>query len=485
MTLDATVLGIDLATAGARCVALDARTGTVLESARRALPGPVRTVGGHSRQSAAYGDVALQLIEAVCRELPPSSPPVRAVSVTGTSGTVVASDANGRPLSDARLYDDTSALAVLHGEAVRRAPTLGRTRLLLNEVREAYLLTSADVTLSALAGHRVAGDTSHWLKAGIGLETRDFDARLLSEFGMPRDRLPDLVVPGTVVGTVDGKIASRVGLPSGVLLIAGMTDGCTAQISTGAVHEGDTMGVLGTTLVMKAVSASKVSTTDGAVYSHLGPDGRFWPGGASNSGGGVLAMEFGSSDPAALDAAAAARGPSSVVRYPLARPGERFPVANRAMTDLVSGRPADDVDAYRAVLDGVALVERLGLKRLAALGVQCRRHILTGGGSRSVVWNSIRAAVVGPGVMPGTGPAVVLVEGAGSAVGAALLAVAGAAAEPLATVVDRLVPSPVPVLPDERTAAAADELWDRFQHLFADLATTSPTSRLPPADPLP
>jgi hypothetical protein len=35
-------------------------------------------------------------------------------------------------------------------------------------------------------------------------------------------------------------------------------------------------------------------------------------------------------------------------------------------------------------------------------------------------------------------------------------------------VVDRLVPVPVPVLPDDRTAAVADELWVRFRRLLAD-----------------
>lgn len=468
MSLSATVLGLDLATAAARCVALDTRTGTVLASARADLPRPVRSAGGHSRQSAAYGDVAIQLIEQVCRELPSSAAPVSAVSVSGTSGTVVAGDARGHPVSEARLYDDTSATAVLDRDGVRRAPTLGRARLLLDEVANAQLLTSADVALSALAGERLAGDTSHWLKAGIDLHSREFDPASLDRLGVPRDRLPELVVPGTVVGALDNAVASRIGLPSGVALVAGMTDGCTAQISSGAIHEGDTMGVLGTTLVMKAVSTSEVSTTDGAVYSHLGPDGRFWPGGASNSGGGVLRAEFGGGDPTALDAAAAARGPSTVVRYPLTRPGERFPVADLAMADLVWGQPTDEVDAYRAVLDGVALVERLGLERLATLGVRSARHVLTGGGSRSPVWNSIRAALVAGAVSAQAGPAVVLVQEAGSAVGAALLAAAGAAGEPLTTVVDRLVPVPVPVLPDDRTAAVADDLWARFRRLLAD-----------------
>lgn len=469
MVATATVLGIDLATAGARCVALDAQTGAVLARSSQSLPRPVRSAGGHSRQSAAYGEVVLALVAAVCRELPSEAGEVSAVCVTGTSGTVVATDGSGRPLARARLYDDTHAASVLDPSAVDRAPTLGRARLLLDEVPAAQILTSTDVALSALAGTIVPGDTSHWLKAGLDLTSRDIDPALLDALHVPRKRLPQLVIPGVVVGNIRRDAAARLGLSPDVLLVAGMTDGCTAQISTGAVHPGDTMGVLGTTLVIKAVGDRDISTTDGAIYSHLAPDGRYWPGGASNSGGGVLAVEYATADPADLDDAAAARGPATVVRYPLARPGERFPIADREMADLVSGPACDAVDAYRAVLDGVALVERLGLERLAALGLPSSRHVLTGGGSRSTVWNAIRAAVLAPAVSMGAAGAagtVVLAEGGGSAVGAAILAVTAACDEHLEEVVDRLVPAPHPITPDPWTADRATDLWDRFHDLL-------------------
>jgi sugar (pentulose or hexulose) kinase len=79
----------------------------------------------------------------------------------------------------------------------------------------------------------------------------------------------------------------------------------------------------------------------------------------------------------------------------------------------------------------------------------------------------------------------VVVEGAGSAVGAALLAAAGAAREPLVSVVDRLVPTPRPVQPDERTAAAATELWDRFRRLLTDAGHDSTATPAPSHPPLP
>jgi xylulokinase len=175
-----------------------------------------------------------------------------------------------------------------------------------------------------------------------------------------------------------------------------MTDGCTAQVAAGAVAPGQTIGVLGTTLVLKGVSATEVST-DG-VYSHLGPDGSWWPGGASNTGAGTLTA---TGDLPALDAAALAAGPSPLTCYPLPPPprsGERFPFRDPSAQAFLTGpgaASASPLERHRAELDGVAFVERLGLELLAGLGVAGTDHRAVGGGSSSLPWLTVRASTLG------------------------------------------------------------------------------------------
>ena len=120
--MDPITLGIDLATASARCVAVDGCTGAVLARAHAPLPAPVRSAGGVSRQEADYAAVAFAVIAAVCRELASAAARVGALSVTGTSGTVVGCDPSGRPLADARLYDDRSSSGAVTAVAVRPVP---------------------------------------------------------------------------------------------------------------------------------------------------------------------------------------------------------------------------------------------------------------------------------------------------------------------------------------------------------------------------
>ena len=45
------------------------------------------------------------------------------------------------------------------------------------------------------------------------------------------------------------------GIPAGTPIIAGMTDGCAAQIGAGALEVGSWNSVLGTTLVLKGVTS--------------------------------------------------------------------------------------------------------------------------------------------------------------------------------------------------------------------------------------
>lgn len=451
-------LGVDLATASARCVAIDAGSGRVVARADSPLPAPERGPGGRSRQPSAYAVTALGLVRQVCAQLGPDAARVAALSVTGTSGTVVPVDADGTAVGDALLYDDSSGAGALLAADVPAAPTLGRLTRLHAEHPDAHWASTADVVNAALTGAPVPADASHWLKAGIDLTTLTWPVDELTALGLPSDRLPALVRPGTAIGVVDSAVAQQLGLPADVVVVAGMTDGCTAQLAAGAVGDGDTMGVLGTTLVLKAVSDTPINSADGAVYSHLAPDGRYWAGGASNSGAGVLAAEFPGQDLAELDRQVA-DSVANHVRYPLSVAGERFPVADRRLPSLTDGEPTSRLDAYRTVLEGVAFVERLGLDRLRDLGITPRRHLIAGGATASPVWNRIRATVLAP-------TPIWVARSASSSVGAAVLAAHAVTSGGFAETVARLTPPPEPVEPVAHQQNSLDAAYLRFVELL-------------------
>lgn len=451
-------VGIDLATAGARAHALDVVSGAVLARVSAALPAPV-VEGPSRRQGPRYAEVAAGLLEELAARLGARAGDVGAISVTGTSGTVVPVDSRGRPVGAAVLYNDgttADAERALAADGIRRpAGMLARIAAVLGAAPAGVgAASTADVVAAALVGASVPMDTSHALKAAIDPAAGRWDDAALQAAGVDAARLPALVAPGAVLGEVG------IGPFAGALVVAGMTDGCTSQIATGAVGVGDSVGVLGTTLVLKAGAAHEVLDTARGIYSHLAPDGVWLPGGASNVGAASLAAIV----PAAAGRetefdrdAVELRGGAAA--YPLPFRGERFPWRDATATAVIVGRGWDDltpVEAYRVVLEGVALVERWALEELAGVGVGSHRHVLSGGASASALWNGIRASALGRSVQ--------VAATRDSGFGAAVLAASVLRGEPLSAVAAQLAGPGTQVDPDP---VLARELDRRYAELRA------------------
>jgi sugar (pentulose or hexulose) kinase len=456
------VLGVDLATAAVRVLAVDGATGEVVTSAEAPLPAPASPRPGELEQLPVHAEVVRSVLRAATSALGPRAAAVCALSVTATSGSVVPADPDGRPVGAVLLYADqrgagvAARITAATGRPVGAASTVARLAWLAGQGEDGprRYLHVPDVVVADLTG-RLVTDTSHALKAGIDPVGRRWPVDLLATAGVDCAALPELVHPGTVVGEVHPALAAELGLPAGVRVVTGMTDGCTAQLAAGAVAPGRTTGVLGTTLVLKGVAAAEVTGFGGAVYSHLAPDGLWWPGGASNTGAGILAAEGGVPDLAGADADAARQGPSPWTAYPLPGTGERFPFVRPDATGFVLGPASPSaLERHRARLDGVAYVERLGLERLAALGVASTDHRVVGGGTRSLVWTTIRASVLGRPVTRPAQPS--------SAFGAAVLASAALTGELPAEAADRMVRTAEVVDPDPVQVGLLEEGYRRL-----------------------
>jgi sugar (pentulose or hexulose) kinase len=242
-------------------------------------------------------------------------------------------------------------------------------------------------------------------------------------------------------------------------IVAGMTDGCAAQVATAALAPGQWCSALGTTLVLKGSTSELLHDPSGAVYCHRNPDGGWLPGGASSTGAGVLASELPGADLDALTARARERGVPAGATYPLAGRGERFPFVADAATgfDVGGPRDGDPVARLQRVAHGVAYVERLAFDVLAGLGADVSGPVVaTGGATRNGWWTQLRADVLQrPIDVP---------EHAGSAIGSAVLAAAPVGR--LAATARAMVRMRHHVEPD---ASRAEELTDGYERLVAAL----------------
>jgi xylulokinase len=259
--------------------------------------------------------------------------------------------------------------------------------------RARRVVHQTDWIVGMLCGRYDVTDVSTALKTGVNPGGLHWPMAV-EQLGIPRELLPEVVSPGSVVGHVTAEAARTTGLPQGVPVVAGCTDGTAGCLASGARQPGDLNVTLGTTLVFKAIATQPVKDPQGALYNHRHPQGGYLPGAASSTGGDWIEHFFGGADLAALNAAALRHLPTNHLAYPLVKTGERFPFACPRATGfgLDSGR--DDTFRFATGLEGVAYIERLAIDRLQSLGLGIGPTVYaTGGGSASELWLRIRAAV--------------------------------------------------------------------------------------------
>ena len=438
-------LGLDLGTQHAKALAVTAG-GKVVGSGAEPLTS-WRDGGRHEQDPLQWWTALAAATRAALDGVDASA--IGGLAVCATSGTIALVDAaTGVPRTSGLMYDDTRAAEVARlvesagadtwaalGYRMQPSWALPRLLWLLRErpdlVQGARLAHQPDVITRRLVGAPVPSDTSHALKTGFDLLAGTWPVEVFDDLGVPAGLLPEVVRSGSPLGTVCAGAAEETGIPVGTPVVAGMTDGCAAQLSAGALVPGSWNSVLGTTLVLKGASERLVRDPAGLVYCHLSPGGGWLPGAASSAGAGAIAARFGQRDLGELGRQAAGRPPGAVT-YPLTGLGERFPFSAPEAEAFTIGALADEADEYAALLLGIAFVERLCFDYLDLLGAPLGGRLsLTGGGARNREWCQLRADVLG---RPVDRP-----ERAEAAMGMAALAAASVCGRPPAAMAAAMV----------------------------------------------
>lgn len=388
---DALFIGLDLGTSGARAVVIDALGGQVA-TARSAMADH----GANHRDPAVWWAAARTALAGAVAQVDAAR--VAAIAVDGTSGTMVAVDADGRPLGDGLMYNDACSDDAILRQISSHAPassaahgaTSGAARaILLGRAAPHMVLHQADWIGWHLSG-RMVTDANNALKTGydpVAAQWPDW----LAAAGVDMALLPPVMEPGVMIGCVTPQAAARFGLATTCRVVAGTTDGCASFLATGASEPGDGVTALGTTLTVKLLSDRPIFAPDYGIYSHR-ILGQWLAGGASNSGGAALLEHFTPDQMAQLSRQIDPETDTGLDFYPLPAPGERFPIADPSLAPRINPRPDRDADFLQALFEGVAGVEALAFRRLAELGAPPLRSVRSvGGGAANPVWTRIRA----------------------------------------------------------------------------------------------
>ena len=402
------VAGVDCSTQGTKVVVVDPEHGAVVASGR--APHAVTGSGGARETDPEVWWEALRTALADSGR----AGELAAISVAGQQHGLVVTDADGRPLRPAILWNDTRsaaearALAEALGGPSQWAERIGlvpvpsftATRwewLRRNEPGAAAAARAVrlphDFLTERLCGRAAtdrgdASGTAWW-------STRDerYADEVLELIQLDRALLPEVLGPADAAGEVSGGAAARLGIPPGAIVGPGTGDNMGAALGLGAAP-GQPVVSLGTSGTAYAVMDERAVDPSGTVAGFADASGRFLPLTATLNA--TLAVDR-VAEWLGLDREAAA-GQTEVVVLPYLD-GERTPNLPRAAGMIAGLRHSTSrEEILLAAYEGAAasLVEALSeLSRLGSGLDPDAPLILIGGGARGAIWQRTVARLSG------------------------------------------------------------------------------------------
>ena len=487
-----TLLGLDIGTTGARCVALD-EGGNLVAEATAEYPIYSPNPGWSEQRPEDWWQASCQVIAQVAARV---GRDIAAIGLTGQMHGAVFLDNHDEVIRPALLWNDqrTAAQAATITERVgarRLTEIAGNPALtgfqapkilwLRDEEPRAYervasVLLPKDHVRLRLTGERAtdASDASGTLL--LDLKERTWSGEILDALEIPVGWLPRVFEGPDRTGQVRQDISNELGLGHQLPVAAGGGDNAAAAVGNGIIRDGLASCSIGTSGVLFAHSDTLSPDPSGRLHAfcHAVPD-RYHLMGVTLSAGGALRWWrdlVGKTDYEELSELASQSPPGAegLLFLPYLT-GERTPHldpgARGAFFGLTSRHNVSHLT--RAVMEGVAFSLRDSLEIMVALGTNPTQIRATGGGARSPLWRQLLADVFGRPIVR-----TLAVEGPAS--GAALLAgVTAGVFENVEEACAGISLRPDVCEPETNRARLYDDYYAAYRELYPATASTMHT----------
>ena len=491
------ILAIDVGTSGVRAMLFDA-TGAVLAKSYEEFSSIFPSPSWVEQEAQTWWTTTCAVISRVIKAGPYPPADIAGVSVTNQRETVVPIDEDGRPIRRAIVWQDRRT--VPECDLIRQTvpvqeiyniagltidPYFTAPKILWIKRHEPDVFSAThkfllvhDFVIFRLTGRTVTDYSNASRTMLFDIANARWSDRILDALEIPREKLPDLVKSGQVVGEITEAAAKQTGLATGTPVVAGGGDQQCAALGVGVTREGMTKATTGTGTFMLAYSNSpRLDPERRLLCSRHVVDGAFVVEASMFTTGSALrwfrdnlgveeraTAEKHGLDPydvLAKEAASIPPGSEGVIHIPhFVGAGAPYwnPHARGVFAGLALGHTRPHL--VRAILEGVSYELRTNLEVMRSLGLDVSEMRVTGGAARSEVWMQIQADVLG---IPVVRTQIEEATALGASTGVGIFKSMNEAAEEMVRIRPPLIPRP-------ENREVYDAGFDRYRRLYAGIA---------------
>lgn len=435
------LLGIDIGTSATKAVLID-QNGKVLSQGRAEHPISYLKDNWVEQNPLDWWKSFSVATKIALKELNGRS--IAGVAISAQAPTLIAVDTEGNPLRPAMIWMDRRADSesiellqkvpnIFELTGNRSDPFYLASKILwfIKNENELYQNTKYFLQIPGFINFKLTGkfglDKAHAsLMQLLNNNQNGWNHEVCEAVGVDVSKFPEIASCDSLLGEVTPEAQSITGIPSGTPVFFGSVDGSSAALEAGAIDPGIVAEMTGTSTVL-------IIPTDGAIrcesfisMSHSITGRNLQLGAMVASGASVqwfqekmLNSSIGIED-LVKGAEKIKPGSGGLIFLPYMM-GERAPIWDSHARGVFFGLSLTTTpfEMFRAILEGTsfALAHNVQVARESGLVIEEIRSL--GGGSKNLLWNQIKADVIGV-------PIITLAESAGAPIGSAFIAGLGA-----------------------------------------------------------
>lgn len=427
--MDHLLLGIDVGTTAVKAAlfTLDGRLQATHSSAHKTdyvRPNWVE------QQPEAWWEATCAAVQGVLNSVPSARDRVLGLAVSSQAPTLLALNREGEPLRPALIWMDRRAdrevaelIDLLGADDIFRVTgnradafyVVAKLRWLRNHEPDTLRATHQFVQINGYLNFRLTGAYSLDESHAALLQLRDYQtgawyAPLCEACGVDPAQFPPILPAHHLHGEVTPAAAAATGLRAGTPVYVGTVDGVAAAIEAGAIEPGVVAEMTGTSTVFMVPCATPSTDPAFIALPHAIP-GAYLLLGAMVASGASLAWyrdQFGLAEQQAAhllnedafdlltrQAGNAPPGSEKVIFLPYMM-GERAPIWNSNARGVLFGLSLATTRGavIRAILEGTVYALRHNIEVAQAAGNAISELRSVGGGTKSAVWNQLKADIL-------------------------------------------------------------------------------------------